>query len=123
MNKNKKFQKKVIKPAVKASKKYKKKHKSIPDKNNIGHLKIQTANIFVRIITGVFGLILVSGGIFLMAQGNYIIGIILFFAGVVFFILGIRGRKRELESVMDSIDIIDGIELVIEAISEIDIDF
>lgn len=72
MNKDIKFEKKVIKPVVKAAKKYKKKYHSAPDKSNIGHLKIQTANIFARIAFGIIGLLLLVGGVFLFIEESFI---------------------------------------------------
>ncbi len=119
--KNNKFEKKVIKPVLKEVKKYKKRGHSIPNASNIGHLKIQTANVSVRILSAIFGLLLIISGIFLYIDETFIFGAVLFIIGCFFVILGIRGRKRELHGILKAYDVVDGIGMVIEAISYIDL--
>ena len=61
------------------------------------------------------------GGVFLFIEESFIFSFVLFLIGSMLLFLGIRGRKRELQSVIDTIDIVDGIGIVIDAIAEIDL--
>lgn len=121
MNKDLKFEKKVLKPVVKEVKKYRKKYHSTPDEKNLGHLKIQTANLFVRILSGFFGIILVASAVYLFIEESFLFGIILILIGGLLSVLGIRGRKRELQRVLDTIDLVDGIGIVIDALTDLDL--
>ena len=121
MNKDTKFNKKIINPVVKEIKKHKKKYDSTPNNSDLAKLKIQTANIFVRILSAIFGIFLIVCGVFLFIEESFVFSIILLIIGIIAVILGIRGRKRELQYVLETIDIVDGISLVIDAISDIDI--
>lgn len=121
MNKDYKFEKKVLKPVIKEVKKYKKKYNSSPDETNLSHLKIQATNIYVRMLSGLFGIVLVAYSFYLFIEGSIVFGAILVIIGGLLIVYGIRGKKRELHNVLDSIDLADGIGMVIDAITELDV--
>jgi len=119
MKKDAQFEKKVIKPAIKAAHKYQKKHGVLPDESLIRELKIQIINPFLRILSATFGLFLILIGFFLFAD-QLVFGCISVFTGIVLCIFGFRGRKRRLEGVVDKSDTLGDISLIIEAISQFD---
>ena len=121
MNTNKKFEKRVLKSAVKEANKYNKKHGHKPDQNEIKFLKIQTAHPFLRFFSIALGCPFIYFGFQSFSASNYWLGASLLALGIILVMLGIRGRKRELQIVLDTFDSIDGVSLILDAITNIDI--
>jgi hypothetical protein len=120
MKKDTHFEKKVLKPAIKEVRRYQKKHGALPDEGVIRELKIQIINPFIRTLSATFGLFLLIIGFFSIADKSFFLGCISAIVGFALCIFGFRGRKKQLEGVMEKSDTLGDISLIIEAISLID---
>jgi hypothetical protein len=107
----------VVRSAVRAAKGYQRREGHLPSRDEIGSLQIQVARPLTRLAfigCGLFSLSF-SYGAFLAAEYG---GMALFLAlGILLVVVGIRGRKKELQSVVDSGDA-DGLVDVVEAIMD-----
>ena len=120
MNQRTKFEKKVVKPAIREVRKYHKKYGELPDESVLKDLKIQIINPFIRISTITFGLFLLVAGFFSILDQSIFLGIVFLVVGLILCVIGFRGKKKKIEGVLEKSGNFDDIALIIEAVLHID---
>ena len=119
MIKDKKFDRRIVKPVVKEIKRYKKKNLTLPQKEELEKLKIQTATAFDRTLLSIVGLcVMLMAGVVLFFQSP-IFGMALLTSGSALLVIGIRGKKRELRVVLKTYGIINDTASVLSVIADI----
>jgi hypothetical protein len=120
MNRQNKFEKRVLKPTIKEVRKYHRKNGGLPDENTLNEMKIQVLIPSIRILSATFGLFLLIISIFAMIDQDYSIGWICAIVGAFLTIVGFRGKKKKLKGVLKRSYTGRDIGMIIEAILYID---
>jgi len=121
MNRQKKFEKRVLKPTIKEVRKYHRKNGELPDENTLNELKIQVLIPSIRILSATFGLFLLIISIFSMIDQDYFIGWICAIVGAFLTIVGFRGKKKKLKGVLKRSNTGSNIGMILEAILYMDL--
>lgn len=119
MSKDNRFEKNVIRPAIKEAKNYKKKYGKLPDESAILELKIQVLNPFFRVLSVTFGLFFVIVGLCSFWGYWFVIGLIFIIAGCILCTVGFMGRKKKLAEIIEKSDTVGDFALIVEAILHI----
>jgi hypothetical protein len=114
---DKRVEKRVVRPTVQAARRFQRIHGHLPSREELGELKIQVASPFLRLLFIVLGAVCLYFSFLTFSAGEYGQTLLMAGLGTVLCVVGIRGRKKELESVMDSGDA-DGVADIIEAVME-----
>ncbi|MEO0796208.1 MAG: hypothetical protein AAFX93_13645 [Verrucomicrobiota bacterium] len=93
----------LIKNGVRELSRYQKRHGVTCSKADAQHLKVQVAHPLIRILSTIFGLILVGvSSYMLVEEANLLLTCVPLVFGTAFIVLGIRGRKKELGKFADA---------------------
>lgn len=98
----------ALKAAQKAIKRSSEKHLDI---DGVAMLRIQTVQPWHRILLGIFGLVLLVGGILSVGSESLWLALPLIGFGVAVMVIAMIGRKRTVQSVLDAIDIASILEI------------
>ena len=99
----------ALKAAQKAIKGSGKQHMDVDD---MAMLRIQTVRPWHRVILGILGLLMLVGGLVSIDSESLWLTLPLMVFGVALIVVGMIGRKRTVQSVLDAIDIASILEIL-----------